>query len=104
MFLNTWGRKNSAWPWKTSGNRKSDMRENVRYVLAKTAKWAAVVSLLGIIGVIAVHLLLRRPVPAESPVSPAPSVRQPGENVDRKEGVEHILFKGDRGEDQGQGR
>jgi lipopolysaccharide export system protein LptA len=73
------------------------MRENVRYFLAKTAKWAAVVSLLAIIGVIALHLFLRRPVPAEFLVEPAPAVRQPGEDVDRKEGVEHVLFKGDKG-------
>ncbi len=73
------------------------MRENVRYFLAKTAKWAAVVSLLAIIGVVALHFFLRRPAPVEVPVEPAPSVRPPGENIDRKEGVEHVLFKGDKG-------
>jgi lipopolysaccharide export system protein LptA len=73
------------------------MRENVRHFLAKTAKWAAAVSLLTIIGVIALHFFLRRPVPAESLVEPAPAVRPPGEDVDRKEGVEHVLFKGDKG-------
>ncbi len=73
------------------------MRENVRHFLAKTAKWAAAVSLLAIIGVIALHFFLRRPVPAESLVEPAPAVRPPGEDVDRKEGVEHVIFKGDKG-------
>jgi lipopolysaccharide export system protein LptA len=73
------------------------MRENVRHFLAKTAKWAAAVSLLAIIGVIALHFFLRRPVPAESLVEPAPAVRLPGEDVDRKEGVEHVIFKGDKG-------
>jgi len=73
------------------------MRENVRHFLAKTAKWAAAVSLLAIIGVIALHFFLRRPVPAESLVEPAPTVRLPGEDVDRKEGVEHVIFKGDKG-------
>jgi len=73
------------------------MRENVRHFLAKTAKWAAVVSLLAIIGVVALHFFLRRPAPVEVPVAPAPSVRPPGENIDRKEGVEHVLFKGDKG-------
>jgi len=73
------------------------MRENVRHFLAKTAKWAAAVSLLVIIGIIALHFLLRRPVPAESRVEPAPAVQPPGEDIDRKEGVEHVLFKGDKG-------
>ena len=73
------------------------MRENVRYFLAKTAKWAAVVSLLAIIGVVALHFFLRRPAPVEAPIEPAPSVRPPGENIDRKEGVEHVIFKGDKG-------
>jgi len=73
------------------------MRENVRYFLAKTAKWAAVVSLLAIIGVVALHFFFRRPVRVEALVEPAPSVRPPGENIDRKEGVEHVLFKGDKG-------
>ena len=73
------------------------MKENVRYFLAITAKWAAVVSLLAITGVIAFHFIHRRPVPAEPIVEPAPAVRLPGENVDRKEGVEHVLFKGGQG-------
>ena len=73
------------------------MRENVRHFLAKTAKWAAAVSLLAIIGIIALHFFLRRPVPAESLVEPAPAVRPPGKDVDRKEGVEHVIFKGDKG-------
>jgi len=73
------------------------MRENVRHFLAKTAKWAAAVSLLAIIGIIALHFFLRRPVPAESLVEPAPGVRPPGKDVDRKEGVEHVIFKGDKG-------
>ena len=73
------------------------MRENVRHFLAKTAKWAAAVSLLAIIGIIALHFFLRPPVPAESLVEPAPGVRPPGKDVDRKEGVEHVIFKGDKG-------
>jgi len=73
------------------------MRENVRHFLAKTAKWAAAVSLLAIIGIIALHFFLRPPVPAESLVEPAPAVRPPGKDVDRKEGVEHVIFKGDKG-------
>ena len=80
------------------------MKENVRYFLAITAKWAAVVSLLAITGVIAFHFIHRRPVPAEPIVEPAPAVRLPGENVDRKEGVEHVLKKRRPGKDQGQGR
>jgi lipopolysaccharide export system protein LptA len=73
------------------------MRENVRHFLAKTAKWAAAVSLLAVIGIIVLHFFLRRPVSTESLVEPAPAVRPPGEDVDRKEGVEHVLFKGDKG-------
>ena len=73
------------------------MRENVRHVLAKAAKWAAAVSLLAIIGIIALHFILKRPVPAEAPAEPAQAVRPPGEEIDRKEGVEHVLFKGDKG-------
>lgn len=73
------------------------MKENVRHFLAKTAKWAAAVSLLLIIGIIALHFILRRPVPSESPLEPAPASQPPDEDLDRKEGVEHVLFKGDKG-------
>lgn len=73
------------------------MRESVRYFLARTAKWGAVGSLGIILLIVAAHFVLRRPAIVEPPaetVSPAPA---PGADVDRKEGIEHVIFKGDKG-------
>lgn len=73
------------------------MRESVRYFLARTAKWGAVGSLGVILVIIAAHFVLKRRAAVEPPagtVSPAPA---PGVEVDRKEGIEHVIFKGDKG-------
>jgi lipopolysaccharide export system protein LptA len=73
------------------------MRESVRYFLARAAKWGAV-GLLGIILVIvAAHFVLKRPAAVEPPVGTASPAPTPGAEVDRKEGIEHVIFKGEKG-------
>jgi len=74
------------------------MRENVRYSLARAAKWAAF-GLLGVVLIIiGIHFIIKRPgtvAPEAATVSEeAPA---PGAAVDRKEGIEHVIFKGSRG-------
>jgi lipopolysaccharide transport protein LptA len=73
------------------------MRENVRTLLARLAKWGAIGSLAVITGVIAFHFFFRKPVSVRVPASPAEASPRPGQAVDRKEGIEHVLFKGDTG-------
>ena len=73
------------------------MRESVRYFLARTAKWAAFGSLGIILVIIAVHFILKRPAAVETPVKTASPDAAPGAAVDRQEGIEHIIYKGDKG-------
>ncbi len=73
------------------------MRESVRYFLARTAKWGAIGSLGVILVIVAAHFILKRPAalqPEARTASPAPP---PGTDVDRKEGIEHVIFKGEKG-------
>jgi lipopolysaccharide export system protein LptA len=73
------------------------MRESVRYFLARTAKWGAVGSLGVILVIVAAHFVLKRPAAVEPKAGAAPQATAPGAELDRKEGIEHVIFKGDRG-------
>ncbi len=73
------------------------MQERVRARLARTAKWGVLGSLGIILGAIALHFFLRKPVSVDLPSSPAASSPPVGQALDRKEGIEHVLFKGDTG-------
>ncbi len=73
------------------------MRESVRYLLARTAKWGAVGSLGIILVIVAAHFVLKRPAAVEPPAETASPAAAPGAEVDRKEGIEHVIFKGDKG-------
>jgi lipopolysaccharide transport protein LptA len=73
------------------------MRENVRHQLARLAKWGAIGSLTVIVAVVGLRVF-RSKVPSVE-VKPPTDVASPagGGKVDRKEGIEHVLFKGDTG-------
>jgi lipopolysaccharide export system protein LptA len=73
------------------------MRESVRYFLARTAKWGAVGSLGVILIIVAAHFVLKRPAVIEPRAETAGPAPAPGVDVDRKEGIEHVIFKGDKG-------
>ena len=73
------------------------MRESVRNTLARTAKWGAVGSLGVILVIVAVHFFLKRPAAVAPPAGTASPAPEPGAEVDRKEGVEHVIFNGDKG-------
>ena len=73
------------------------MRESLRFLLARAAKWAAVASLVLILAVVAAHFALRRRAAVAPPAVPAAPPPAPGADVDRKEGIEHVIFKGDLG-------
>ncbi len=73
------------------------MRESVRNTLARTAKWGAVGSLGVILVIVAVHFFLKRPAVVAPPAGTASPAPEPGAEVDRKEGVEHVIFNGDKG-------
>jgi len=73
------------------------MRESVRNILARTAKWGAVGSLGVILVIVAVHFFLKRPAAVAPPAGTASPAPAPGAEVDRKEGVEHVIFNGDKG-------
>jgi lipopolysaccharide transport protein LptA len=73
------------------------MRESVRYFLARTAKWGAVGSLGVILVIVAAHFVLKRPAAVKPPAGTASPAPAPGVGVDRKEGIEHVIFKGDKG-------
>ena len=73
------------------------MRESVRNTLARTAKWGAVGSLGVILVIVAVHFFLKRQAAVAPPAGTASPAPEPGADVDRKEGVEHVIFNGDKG-------
>ncbi len=73
------------------------MRESVRYFLARTAKWGAVGSLGIILIIIAAHFVLKRKAVLEPPAGTVSPVAASGVEIDRKEGIEHVIFKGDKG-------
>ncbi len=73
------------------------MRESVRYFLARAAKWGAFGSLGIILVIIAAHFALKRPASVAPPAASVSPASAPGADVDRKEGVEHVIFNGDKG-------
>jgi lipopolysaccharide export system protein LptA len=73
------------------------MRESVRNILARTAKWAAFGSLGVILVVVAVHFVLKRSAAVAPPAASVSTAPAPGGDVNRKEGVEHVIFNGDKG-------
>lgn len=73
------------------------MRENVRYFLARTAKWGAIGSLAVILIIVAAHFAFKRPTAVQPAAQSASPESAPGAEVDRKEGIEHVIFKGEKG-------
>ncbi len=73
------------------------MRESVRYFLARTAKWGAIGSLAIILIIVAAHFALKRPAVVQPAARPASPESASGAEVDRKEGIEHVIFKGEKG-------
>lgn len=73
------------------------MRESVRYFLARAAKWGAFGSLGVILIIIATHFILKRPPAVEPRAETVSGPPEPGAVADRQEGIEHVIFKGDKG-------